>query len=80
MDASETTTPSFKPLQISFPVPRHLHLNLQAHLTFLDSCSMVHLTTSLLGEGGSTHAPLGSFVYAIPDVSRKFVRSMLLAD
>lgn len=60
--------PSYKPVEISFPVPRHPHLNLQASLTFLEGCSMVHLTTSTLGEGSTTHAPLGSFVYAMPDV------------
>jgi hypothetical protein len=60
---------SYKPIDLSFPVPRHPHLNLQAHLTFLDACAMVHLTTSTLGEVAS-RAPLGSFVYAMPDVSR----------
>lgn len=60
--------PSYKPVELSFPVPRHLHMNLQVHLTFLGNCSMIHLTTSTIGEGATTHAPLGSFVYAMPDV------------
>jgi hypothetical protein len=68
---SSIMTPSLapiEPLSLSFPVPRHPHLNLQVHLTLLEHCSMVHLTTSTIGEGASTHAPLGSFVYAMPDV------------
>lgn len=73
--------PTYKPVELSFPVPRHLHMNLQAHLTFLENCSMVHLTTSTIGEGASTHAPLGSFVYAMPDVSYTTLpRSSPLAD
>ena len=28
---------------------------------------MIHLTTSSIGEGASTLAPLGSFIYAMPD-------------
>lgn len=67
--AETMLTPSFSPVNISFAVPRHPHLNLQVHLTFLENCSMIHLTTSTIGEGASTHAPLGSFVYAMPDVS-----------
>ncbi|ETN46739.1 uncharacterized protein HMPREF1541_00928 [Cyphellophora europaea CBS 101466] len=59
--------PTYRPVELSFPVPRHLHLTLQAHLTFLGNCSMIHLTTSTIGEGSSTHPPLGSFVYAMPD-------------
>jgi len=31
---------------------------------------MIHLTTSELGADGSSATPLGSFVYAMPDVSR----------
>lgn len=69
--------PSYKPIELSFPVPRHIHLNLQVHITFLENCSMIHLTTSTIGEGASTHAPLGSFVYAMPDVRPPSLDSML---
>jgi Proteasome assembly chaperone 4 len=59
--------PSTKPITLSLPVPKHPHLLFHAHLTILAHCTMVHLTTSTLGESGSTTASLGSFVYAMPD-------------
>ena len=58
--------PSAKPITISFPVPRHNHLLFHAHITLLTHCTMIHLTTSTL-DSGSTTAPLGSFIYAMPD-------------
>lgn len=57
------------PIEVSFPLPKAPHAILHGHLTFLEGCAMVHLTTSELGESGSTLAPLGSFVYTMPDVS-----------
>lgn len=63
--------PSFAPKQLSLTVPRHPHLNLHLHLTFLVNCSMVHLTTSTVGESHNSSPPLGSFVYAMPDVRMK---------
>ena len=58
--------PSTKPINLSFPVPRHTHLLFHAHITLLAHCTMIHLTTSTL-DSGSTTAPLGSFIYAMPD-------------
>ncbi|KAK5954987.1 hypothetical protein OHC33_003666 [Knufia fluminis] len=55
------------PIEVSFPLPKAPHAILHGHLTFLEGCAMVHLTTSELGESGSTLAPLGSFVYTMPD-------------
>ena len=63
--------PSFIPKELSFPVPRHPHLNLHLHLSLLGNCSMVHLTTSTVGEAHNSTPPLGSFVYAMPDVRMK---------
>ncbi len=41
---------------------------------------MLHLTTSAIGEAGSTTAPLGSFVYAMPDrIDQKNAISTTLA-
>jgi len=37
------------------------------HLTFMTSSATVFLTTTVIGESGATNAPLGSFVYAMPD-------------
>lgn len=56
-------------IEFSLPVPRAPHAILHARLSFLTGCAMIHLTTSELGESGSLHAPLGSFVYSMPGVS-----------
>lgn len=66
---AEPADPSFKPLEISFPLPKALHTTAHVHLTFLDHCAMVFLATSTAGDSGGTVKPLGSFVYAMPDVS-----------
>jgi hypothetical protein len=60
--------PSFRPIELSLPVPKHPHLNLHAHLSFMGNFAMVHLTTTELGEGDFTLPPMGSFVYAMPNV------------
>lgn len=65
----EPADPSFKPQEISFPLPKALHTTAHVHLTFLDHCAMVFLATSTPGDSGGTVKPLGSFVYAMPDVS-----------
>jgi hypothetical protein len=65
--------PSSKPLELSFPLPKAPHTILQTHLTFLASATTLFLTTSALGESASTPAPMGSFVYAIPDVSAVYL-------
>jgi hypothetical protein len=61
--------PSSKPLELSFPHPKAPHTILQAHLTFLATSTTLFLTTTAVGESASTLAPMGSFVYAMPDVS-----------
>ncbi|KIW33025.1 uncharacterized protein PV07_04528 [Cladophialophora immunda] len=60
--------PSFKPVHISFPMPRHPHLNFHAHLSFMGNCTMAHLTTTNIAEDESTVPPMGSLVYAMPDM------------
>ncbi|EHY54285.1 hypothetical protein HRR83_008137 [Exophiala dermatitidis] len=60
--------PSFEPVHISFPLPKHPHLNFHAHLTCYGNCTMVHLTTTDIGEPEGSVPPLGSFVYAMPDM------------
>ena len=78
---SSTTKPGFmmeptvKPLELSFPLPKNPHTILQAHLTFFETSTMLFLTTSTIGESSSTLAPLGSFVYAMPNVSQFQCRS-----
>ena len=56
------------PLELSFHLPKAPHTLLQCHLTFRPTSIMLFLTTSVVGEPSST-APMGSFVYAMPDVS-----------
>ncbi|EXJ93917.1 hypothetical protein A1O1_02310 [Capronia coronata CBS 617.96] len=60
--------PSFKPIDISFPVPKHPYMNFHAHLTPFGKCTMVHLTTTNIGDSEASLPPLGSFVYAMPDI------------
>lgn len=66
--ATSTMDPSFRPLELSFPLPKASHTTLHAHLTFLTTSTMLFLTTTALGESSSSLATMGSFVYAIPDV------------
>jgi len=61
--------PSPKPLELSFPHPKAPHIILQVHLTFLATSTTLFLTTTAVGESASMLAPMGSFVYAMPDVS-----------
>jgi len=70
---TERVTPDLKPQQLSFPLPRALHTTGHVHLTFLDHCIMAFLTTSTPGDSAGSIKPLGSFVYAMPDVSHDFV-------
>ncbi|OCT50870.1 hypothetical protein CLCR_09229 [Cladophialophora carrionii] len=60
--------PSFTPVELSFPLPKHPHLTVHAHLTFMGTCAMVHLTTTDLGDSEGDRPPMGSFVYAMPDM------------
>lgn len=70
---TERVTPDLKPQQLSFPLPRALHTTGHVHLTFLDHCIMAFLTTSTPGDSAGSVKPLGSFVYAMPDVSLDLV-------
>lgn len=64
---SDSIPPSTVPRQLSFLLPRthsttvHLHMTLSTH-------SLVLFLTSQTPETSSQKAPLGSFVYALPDV------------
>ena len=52
--------------EIAFPLPRALHTTVHIHLTFQPTHTMVFLATTMPGDSGEK--PLGSFVYAMPDV------------
>ncbi len=66
--------PFFKPVDISFPLPKHPHFNFHAHLSFMGNCNIIHLTTTDVGEGEGALPPFGSFVYAMPDVRKYQLR------
>jgi hypothetical protein len=66
---AELTPPSVKPRELSFTLPRALHTTAHAHLTFMNHCATVFLATSTPGDSGGSIKPMGSFVYAMPDVS-----------
>jgi hypothetical protein len=63
------------PTELSFPLPKALHTTAHIHLTVLDNCTMVFLATSTPGDSAGSVKPMGSFVYAMPDVSVSRVSS-----
>lgn len=66
---AEIAAPSVKPQEISFTLPKAFHTTAHVHLNFLGHCAMVFLATSSPGDSGGSIKPMGSFVYAMPDVS-----------
>lgn len=64
----QSTSPSVKPIEISFPLPRTPHTNVHIHLTAMATSTMVFLSTTNAGDAGSSVKPMGSFVYSMPDV------------
>jgi hypothetical protein len=66
---TELVTPAYKPQEISFPLPKALHTTAHVHLTILETCVTVFLATTTPGEPGGSLKPMGSFIYAMPDVS-----------
>ncbi|RDW71146.1 hypothetical protein BP6252_07709 [Coleophoma cylindrospora] len=58
--------PSVLPISLSFPLPKAPETRLHLQLTIHQTSILLFLTTSLSGDL-STTAPLGSFVYALPD-------------
>jgi hypothetical protein len=68
--ASEGVTmaePSVKPIELSFPMPKAPETRIHMHLTIQTTSLLLFLTTALNGNT-SEAVPLGSFVYALPDV------------
>lgn len=57
------------PVQLSFPLPRSIDTRIYLHLTVKSKAIVLFLTTASAEEAG-TPTPLGSFVYALPDVSK----------
>ncbi|KAE8353341.1 hypothetical protein BDV28DRAFT_133293 [Aspergillus coremiiformis] len=65
----KTEAPYIRPQEISLPLPKALHTTAHIHLTLLETCTMVFLTTSTPGDSGWSVKPMGSFIYAMPDRS-----------
>jgi len=57
-----------RPIELSFPLPKAPDTRIHLQLTIQKTSILLFLTTALNGET-SSGAPLGSFVYALPDVS-----------
>lgn len=81
MDLVEHVPPRIQPQEISVPLPKSLHTTAHVHLTFLDgdgdkkrsdnnapTSVMAFLTATTPGDSGVMAKPMGSFVYAMPDV------------
>ena len=61
--------PTAKPIELSFPLPKAPETKIHLQLTIQTTSLLLFLTTAMKGET-STAAPLGSFVYALPDVRK----------
>jgi hypothetical protein len=59
---------SVKPIELSFPLPKAPETKIHVHLT-VNTTSIVLFLTTVYGGDIPTGALLGSFVYALPDVS-----------
>lgn len=65
--------PSTGPLELSLPLPKAPETRIHLRMTIQATSILLFLTTALNGDL-STAPPLGSFVYAIPDVSPFILR------
>lgn len=57
-----------EPIQLSFPLPRSLDTKIHLRLTIKSKAILLFLTTVSMDDVGKP-VPMGSFVYALPDVS-----------
>jgi hypothetical protein len=64
--------PSVRPVELSFPLPKAPETKIHVHLT-INTTSVVVFLTTVYGGDIPTGASLGSFVYALPDVSRTYM-------
>lgn len=67
---TSTAPQSLVPKQLSLPLPLSIHTALRLHLTQLETSNLIFLTTTDPSTSSSSTSALGSFVYAIPNVSR----------
>jgi hypothetical protein len=69
---------SAKPLELSFPLPKAPQTRIHLRLT-INATSLLLFLTTIDGGEGATNAALGSFVYALPDVSKVIMSLPTLA-
>ncbi|OJJ87699.1 proteasome assembly chaperone 4 family protein [Aspergillus glaucus CBS 516.65] len=75
----EPVPSQIQPKELSFLLPKALHTTAHIHLTALETCAMVFITTSTPGDNTGSAKPMGSFVYAMPDrINPKSVLSTTL--
>jgi len=55
-----------QPIELSFPLPKAPDTRIHIRLTIQATSLLLFLTTAVNGDT-STSAPLGSFIYALPD-------------
>ncbi|KAI0490379.1 hypothetical protein F4859DRAFT_6851 [Xylaria cf. heliscus] len=55
-----------EPIQVSFPLPRGIDTKIHMRLT-IQSKAIVLFVTTVAAEDSDKPAPMGSFVYALPD-------------
>lgn len=65
-----------EPIQVSFPLPRGMDTKVHMRLT-VQSKSILLFVTTVAGEDSDKPAPMGSFVYALPDVCCPCIRLLL---
>lgn len=61
--------PSNAPIELSFPLPKAPDTKIHIRLTVQTTTLLLFLTTAINNDT-STVPPLGSFVYALPDVGQ----------
>ncbi|GAW12517.1 hypothetical protein ANO14919_018870 [Xylariales sp. No.14919] len=59
-------TPPSEPIQVSFPLPRGMDTKVHMRLTIQSKAILLFITT-VAAEDSDKPAPMGSFVYALPD-------------
>ncbi|KAF2963507.1 hypothetical protein GQX73_g10064 [Xylaria multiplex] len=57
---------SSQPIQVSFPLPRSMNTKIHMRLTIQSKVILLFITT-VATENSDKLAPMGSFVYALPD-------------
>lgn len=65
------THASNTPIELAISLPRSPGTQIYLHLTISESSVLLFLTSGSL-DGGQTGTAMGSFVYAMPDVSPIF--------